>query len=122
MLSIHNFFPFPFQRAGTRRKSLCSGQNLSSKPTYLSICANFCFYFCSTCNHLFPLSVVDGIIIPNYFSLSITELLILPIIMGESVCLHLADFGFGPITHFNENVSRYVADHLQAEVLTMLCG
>lgn len=42
--------------------------------------------------------------------------------MGESVCLHLADFGFGPMTHFNENVSRYVGDHLQAEVLTMLCG
>lgn len=96
---------YAYHRGSILRESLCvQGQNINSKPThYLSISANFIyFYFYVPLLIIFLLlQVIVGIIISNYFCLSIIGILTCRLSRGRSACLHLVDFGFGPMTHFD---------------------
>lgn len=81
----------------------------------------FMFYLLSS----HSLQVVDRIIIPNYSSLPPYNRMKHPcsLSQGRSVQPHFIDFGFGPMTHFDQwNVCRYDTDYLQVEVLTEFHG
>lgn len=94
-------------------------------PPSVSMCYFYLFLFlCSSSMHPIPHQVVDGIIIPNYFSLCIIGLFILLTVMGEKYMSPLPWLWVWPLWHTltNGNVSRYGTNHLQTEVLTVLRG